>query len=260
MANAIKKKEATNVVQFDPSMFEADANEGLGQLGQDDLAIPFLRILGDTSPQVKKRDPEYVDGAEVGMIFNSLTREVFDGEKGVQVIPCSYVRQYIEWEDRGKGSGAPKNIYPSDSDILSKTTRDEFKKDRLPNGNYIEDTANHFVLVLNDQGIWEQCLIAMKSTQRKKSKKWNSLMLGLKLKGTKGLFTPPSYSHIYSMKTIAESNDLGTWFGWDISRVGPVNDQDVYQQAKAFSASVAAGDVKVKHEDESTQDAEEAPY
>ena len=31
MANAIKKKEETNVVQFDPSMFEADANEGLGQ-------------------------------------------------------------------------------------------------------------------------------------------------------------------------------------------------------------------------------------
>jgi len=173
MANAVKKKEETNVVQFDPSMFEADANEGLGQLGQEDLAIPFLRILSDTSPQVKKRDPEYVEGAEVGMLFNTLTREIYDGEKGVQAIPCSYVRQYIEWEDRGKGSGAPKNIYPSDSDILSKTTRDEFKKDRLPNGNYIEDTANHFVLVLNDQGIWEQCLIAMKSTQRKKSKKWN---------------------------------------------------------------------------------------
>ncbi len=81
MANAIKKKEETNVVQFDPSMFEADANEGLGQLGQDDLAIPFLRILGDTSPQVKKRDPEYVDGAEVGMIFNSLTREVLTAKK-----------------------------------------------------------------------------------------------------------------------------------------------------------------------------------
>jgi len=261
MANAIKKTTTqTNVVAFDPSMFEADANAGLGQLGQDDLAIPFLRILSDTSPQVKKRDPEYVEGAEVGMIYNTLTKEVYDGEKGVQVIPCAYVRQYIEWEDRGKGTGAPKNIYSSDSNILSETTRDEMRKDRLSNGNYIEDTANHFVLVLNGQGIWEQSLVAMKSTQRKKSKKWNSLMLGLKLKGTKGLFTPPSYSHIYTMKTIAESNDLGTWFGWDISRVGPVNDQDTYQQAKAFSASVAAGDVKVKHEDDSNQASEEAPY
>ena len=49
MANAVKKKEQTNVVEFDPSMFEADANQGLGQLEQDDLAIPFLRLLGDNS-------------------------------------------------------------------------------------------------------------------------------------------------------------------------------------------------------------------
>ena len=48
MANAVKTKEAGNVVAFDPSMFEADANQGLGQLGMDDLAIPFLRILSVT--------------------------------------------------------------------------------------------------------------------------------------------------------------------------------------------------------------------
>ena len=60
-------------------------------------------------------------------------------------------------------------------------------------------------------------------------------MLGLKMKGAKGLFTPPSYSHIYLMKTIAESNDLGTWFGWEISKVGQVQDEATYQQAKSFS-------------------------
>ena len=106
-------------------MFEQDANQGLGNLGMDDLAIPFLRILSDTSPQIKKRDPQYIEGAESGMIYNTLTKEIFDGDKGVGVIPCSYQRQYIEWTDRGKGSGAPVNIYPADSDILSKTTRDD---------------------------------------------------------------------------------------------------------------------------------------
>ena len=85
-------------------------------------------------------------------------------------------------------------------------------------------------------------------------------MLGLKLKGSKGLFTPPSYSHIYSLKTIAESNDLGEWFGWDVSRVGPIEDADLYAQAKAFSASVDAGDVKVKHEDESVDNATSDAY
>jgi hypothetical protein len=260
MANAIKKKDETNVVAFDPSMFEKDANQGLGNLGMDDLAIPFLRILSDTSPQIKKRDPQYIEGAESGMIYNTLTKEIYDGEEGVSVIPCAYQRQYIEWTDRGEGSGAPVNIYPAESDILSKTTRDEQRKDRLSNGNYIEDTANHYCLVIGKDGTSSQVLIAMKSTQRKKSKRWNSLMLGLKLKGANGLFTPPSYSHVYTLKTLAESNNLGEWFGWDISRVGPVEDVDTYQAAKAFADSVAKGEVKIKHEDENVDNGEKTPY
>jgi len=260
MANAIKKKDETNVVAFDPSMFEKDANQGLGNLGMDDLAIPFLRILSDTSPQIKKRDPQYIEGAESGMIYNTLTKEIYDGEAGAKVIPCAYQRQYIEWTDRGEGSGAPVNIYPAESDILSKTTRDDQRKDRLPNGNYIEDTANHYCLVLGEEGTSSQVLVAMKSTQRKKSKRWNSLMLGLKMKGAKGLFTPPSYSHIYVLKTMAESNNLGEWFGWDITRMGPVEDADVYHQAKAFAESVAKGEIKVKHEDESVDSDGQSPY
>ena len=163
MANAIKKKDETNVVAFDPSMFEKDANQGLGNLGMDDLAIPFLRILSDTSPQIKKRDPQYIEGAESGMIYNTLTKEIYDGEAGAKVIPCAYQRQYIEWTDRGEGSGAPVNIYPAESDILSKTTRDDQRKDRLPNGNYIEDTANHYCLVLGEEGTSSQVLVAMKA-------------------------------------------------------------------------------------------------
>ena len=262
MANAIKKNEeaATNVVQFDSSIFEKDANKGLGNLGMDDLAIPFLRILSDTSPQIKKRDPLYIEGAESGMIYNTLTKSIYDGELGAKVIPCAYQRQYIEWTDRGEGSGAPVNIYPAESDIISKTTRDDQRKDRLPNGNYIEDTANHYCLVIGADGTSSQVLVAMKSTQRKKSKRWNSLMLGLKMKGANGQFTPPSYSHVYNLKTVAESNNLGNWFGWDISRVGPVEDIDIYNAAKTFADSVAKGEVKVKHEDEDIDTGEKAPY
>ena len=262
MANAIKKNDgkATNVVAFDASMFEQDANKGLGNLGMDDLAIPFLRILSDTSPQIKKRDPLYIEGAESGMIYNTLTKEIYDGEVGVGVIPCAYQRQYIEWTDRGEGSGAPVNIYPAESDIISKTTRDDQRKDRLPNGNYIEDTANHYCLVIGADGTSSQVLVAMKSTQRKKSKRWNSLMLGLKMKGANGQFTPPSYSHVYNLKTVAESNNLGNWFGWDITRVGPVEEVDMYQAAKTFADSVAKGEVKIKHEDENVDSGEEAPY
>jgi adenylosuccinate synthase len=44
------------------------------------------------------------------------------------------------------------------------------------------------------------------------------------------------------------SNDKGTWFGWEVSKVGPVQDQGVYGIAKSFAEQVGKGAVEVKHE------------
>ena len=227
------------------NIFEEDAAKGLGQIGQDDLALPFLKILGQLSPEVNKRDGKYVEGAEPGMIFNSVTGDLYDGVKGIDVIPCFYKLEYIEWKDRGEGPGAPVAIYDSSSDIMSKTKADASYKDRLPNGNYIEKTASHFVIINGDSP--STALISMKSTQLKISRKWNSMMSGIKLKGKNGLYTPASFSHIYKLKTTQMSNDKGTWFGWEVSKVGPITDASIYQQAKTFSDSISKGAVKAKH-------------
>ena len=230
------------------NMFEEDAAKGLGAIGQEDLALPFLKILGQLSPEVNKRDGKYVEGAEPGMIFNSVSGELYDGVKGLDVIPAFYKLEYIEWKDRGEGPGAPVAIYDSSSDIMSKTKPDANYKDRLPNGNYIEKTASHFVIITGDSP--STALISMKSTQLKISRKWNSMMSGIKLKGKNGLYTPASFSHIYKLKTTQMSNDKGTWFGWEVSKVGPIADAGLYQQAKSFSESISKGAVKAKHGEE----------
>ena len=234
------------------NMFEEDAAKGLGKIGQEDLALPFLKILGQLSPEVNKRDGKYVEGAEPGMIFNSVSGELYDGVKGIDVIPAFYKLEYIEWKDRGDGPGAPVAIYDSSSDIMSKTKPDANYKDRLPSGNYIEKTASHFVIITGDSP--STALISMKSTQLKISRKWNSMMSGIKLKGKNGLFTPASFSHIYRLKTTQMSNDKGTWFGWEVSKVGPITDQSLYQQAKSFSESISKGAVKAKHGEDKPKD------
>jgi hypothetical protein len=234
------------------NMFEEDAAKGLGKIGQEDLALPFLKILGQLSPEVNKRDGKYVEGAEPGMIFNSVSGELYDGVKGIDVIPAFYKLEYIEWKDRGEGPGAPVAIYDSSSDIMSKTKPDANYKDRLPNGNYIEKTASHFVIITGDSP--STALISMKSTQLKISRKWNSMMSGIKLKGKNGLFTPASFSHIYRLKTTQMSNDKGTWFGWEVSKVGPITDQSLYQQAKTFSENISKGSVKAKHGEDKPKD------
>jgi hypothetical protein len=225
------------------NLFEADANQGAQNISQEDLALPFLKILGQLSPEVNKRDGKYVEGAEPGKIINTVTNELFDN---VQVIPCHYKRQYIEWQDRGTSTGAPVAIHEADSDIVSQTTRGKDFKDRLPNGNYLDNTANHFVLVTGKNP--QTALISMKSTQLKVSRKWNSIMMGLKMQGKNGLFTPPTYSHIYNLSTVQMSNDKGTWFGWDVTKVGPVQDKNIYDMAKSFATSVGKGEVQAKPE------------
>ena len=236
--------------------FEEDASSSFAGMNQDDFALPFLRLLTNTSPEVGE-----IDGALPGMIYNSVTGQLYDGKKGITVIPCAYIRQYIEWAPRGSGSGAPIHIYPATSDILSSTHSEPGdNKDYLDNGNYIENTANHYVMVVDADGTPSPALIVMKSTQLKKSRKWNSMMQSVKLQGKNGLFTPPMYSQMYRLTTQAESNDKGKWFGWEVERIGTVEDEGVYQIAKAFSQSVSSGQVKPKHEGESESSAGAAPF
>ena len=246
-ANITKRDQAGALAE---SIFEADAGQGISNIKQDDLALPFLKVLGQLSPECNKRDAKYVEGAEPGMIINTVSNEVFDGVKGIDVLPVYYKRQYIEWQDRGESQGAPVHIYEAGDDI-PQTTRDKGNKDRLANGNYLENTASHFVVVLGKNP--SSALISMKATQLKISRKWNSMMMGIKMQGKSGLFTPPTYSHIYNLKTVQQSNDKGTWFGWDVSKVGPVQDKSVYDIAKNFAERVGKGEIEAKHGTEETK-------
>ena len=241
---SVTKRE--NAGALSTNLFEADADKGSQNITQDDLALPFLKVLGQLSPEVNKQHGKYVQGAEPGMILNTVSNDCYDGSKGIEVLPVYYHRQYVEWQDRGESKGAPVAIHSAASDILSKTTRDKSYKDRLPNGNYLENTANHYVVLLGKTPT--TALISMKATQLKVSRKWNSMMMGIKLQGKNGLFTPPTYSHIYKLKTVQMSNDKGTWFGWDVSKLGPISNKSVYDIARSFAERVSKGEIQAKPE------------
>ena len=89
MNQVTEKKEGA----LSTNLFEADANQGAQNISQEDLALPFLKILGQLSPEVNKRDGKYVDGAEPGKIINTVTNELYSN---INVIPVFYKRQYIE--------------------------------------------------------------------------------------------------------------------------------------------------------------------
>ena len=243
--NVVEKKD-TAVAEFDASIFEADAHGGLGQVDQEDMALPFLKIVSGLDPILDERDD-----VRKGDIVNTVTGEVFKGKDGIRVIPCAYQRKYIQWSPRGSGSGAPVAIYDP-SDDRPETERDpndnkEYLKDG--SGDYIEQTSQWYVKVLSDDGA-TNALIAMKSTQLKKSRKWMSMILSREMQGKNGSFVPPMYSHIYLLKTIQEENSKGSWHGWEMSLEGPISSRGQYDSAKTFNQSIEKGEVKVKHTQE----------
>ena len=226
------------------ALFEADAKLGFENIDQESLALPILKLLQNGSGEAQKRNANYVEGAEPGMFFNTVTRKLYDGEKGIQVIPCHYRLEYQEWADFGTGSGRPENIYPASSDILSKTTKDANGKDRLPNGNYIQKTSQHFVIITDGKSA-ETALISMYSSQAKVSRKWNSMMMSITKNGKDGPYTPPPFSHYYKISSVENTGKGNQWYGYNIVKVGEVSDANVYKRAKTFYESCRRGDSSV---------------
>ena len=220
------------------ALYEGDAHAGFENVKTTSLALPILKLLQNGSGEAQKRNQNYVEGAEPGMLLNTVTKKLYDGAKGIEVIPCHYKLEYQEWADFGTGSGRPENIFDANSDILSKT-KNENGKDRLENGNYIQTVGQHYVLI-RDGNSTENALISMSSSQGKVSRKWNSMMMSITLDGKNGPYTPPSFSHKYRLTSVLNSGKGNQWYGYNVTKVGPVEEPALYERAKKFYTSLAS--------------------
>ena len=220
------------------ALYEGDAHAGFENVKTTSLALPILKLLQNGSGEAQKRNQNYVEGAEPGMLLNTVTKKLYDGAKGIEVIPCHYKLEYQEWADFGTGSGRPENIYDANSDILSKT-KNEMGKDRLDNGNYILTVGQHYVLI-RDGNSTENALISMSSSQGKVSRKCNSMMMSITLDGKNGPYTPPSFSHKYRLTSVLNSGKGNQWYGYNVTKVGPIEEPALYERAKKFYTSLAS--------------------
>ena len=220
-------------------LFEADAAAGFENIKTTSLALPILKLLQNGSGEAQRRNQNYVEGAEPGMFLNIVTKKLYDGAKGIEVIPCHYKLEYQEWADFGTGSNRPENIYADDSEILSKTTKDGSGKDRLDNGNYILTVGQHYVLIADGDSI-EQALVSMSSSQGKISRGWNSMMLSITFEGKNGAYNPSSFSHSYKLTSVLNSGKGNQWYGYNVTKIGPVKNEALYERAKKFYTSLAS--------------------
>lgn len=224
--------------------FENDQRAGLENVTARDLLIPRLSILQSNSPQVLKARAEFIKGSEPGMICDVGTQELFT--EGLHVIPVHFVKQWIEWAPRESKKGLIA-IYDND-EIMDKTERDEVTgRAVLPNGNYIAETAQFFVLNLSARG--RPSFIPMTSTQLKKARKWLTWADGERVEREDGSeFCPAFYYRSYLLGTVPESNAKGDFYGWTIERDKKLEElpsaDNLYAAAKAFHTSISKGEVR----------------
>ena len=224
------------------------AGEG-SAFGADEMQIPFIRALQALSPQLNKKKPEYIDGAEQGDLFNTVTGQVWKGEEGVTIIPCYQVTKYLEFTPRDMGGGFRGEISPTNP-VLQQTTR-QGSKELLPTGNELVKSDQHYCLVLDGEGSFQPAVIDMKSTQLKVSRRWKTQIAMQKIKHPKTgqMITPPLFATEWKITTVEESNDQGSWFNPSVEKVGLVGERDLMLEAKAFRDSVAAGEAKAVAEE-----------
>ena len=244
------------VVAGDELDWMNDVGAGLEGADKDSFAIPFLRVIQKMSPQVDESDAAYVPEAKAGMFMNSVTGELFDGKEGVLFIPCAFQRRFLRWGPRsGEGSGFKGELMPEEVALMRDRGEIAELERRLyapgsdgkvnpKTSDRFSDTRSHFGLLLRADGTFSRVLLALGSTQIKKSKQMISMLSEAKVQTARGALTPPTWMNIFRITTVVESNDEGSWHGVKPEAAGFVDRADVYEAGKAFNAAISAGEAK----------------
>jgi len=243
MANTEIQEKKENLPANLMSELVEFAGEGMDSIGRDDMQIPFLRLIQTTSPQLNKQESVYIKSASGGDLFNTVTGEYWDSEEGVYVIPCGYTVKYLEFQLRTEGGGFMGELKGNDP-LLTQTQRDG-GTELLPSGNELIRSAQHLVMLVDIKtGATQTAICDMKKTQLKVSRRWNTMKNGIRLPSGKPM---PLYGTAWSIKTVAESNDQGSWYNYKIDRETVVTKdlEAMMLEARTMYQSFRKGEIKM---------------
>jgi len=253
MAAAAKKTPlATAVVPAAGAQLPADLMEDMQQYAgmgvstdASDRVVPFVSVLQDMSPQTKKRDPSYIDGAEPGMILLTNTKKLVAGDEGILFQPCFFHKVWVEWIPRANGGGfvGTHIVRPADAKLVKYHGDDGRERQgwRTPDGNDLIETRYHYGHLLNDrQEITGAAVISFSSTGHTASRQWMELMNQHKVRGV----LAPSFFRSYRLTTTLKKNAQGEWFTWSVEDGEWINNRDVREAGHSLYEAIKSGSVR----------------
>lgn len=215
-----KNEVAVNEVQL-PAYIKQNTNRGNENVSTEDIQLPRIEVLQALSPQIKKSNAAYIEGAEVGMLFNTLTHELYADRVGIT--PVTFTTRFLVWVDRKiDNNGGLRGVFDTEQDANAFVAQ-QADKDKLE----VVRTAEHLVLL--DDGT--EAILSMSKSKQKASRKFNSLV---RLNGG------DRFSRRYELFSYEDNSAKGEFMNIDVANAG-FPSEDIYYQAESIYENVNAG-------------------
>lgn len=199
MAKDIKKRAENEMAVFN---YEGHEGAGYENQTQDDRALPFFNLLNALSPQINKQ-AQRIDGAEIGMFVNTLTKELIP-PTGVDFVVALTEHCYVEWKkDMGGFVGRHDIRSPVVTEAKEKF---DFGAWETPSGNDLIETFYMYSVVCHEDGRLDPVVIPITGTKIKTYKQICQRLNMHVVSGPDGRkIRPPIYSHLLHISSFDDS-------------------------------------------------------
>lgn len=236
---------------------------GFEDVSFEDISIPFLNILQSNSKEL-----DSIEGAKVGDMYNSVTKELY---QSVVIVPVFYQTLWVEWVPRTKGGGFV-GVHEVSSDVVLSQIASNGGSKIPPKGqdgkrisfkcgeNELVETHYMYALMLDSEGEFVEgmCVIPFTSTKIKVFKNWLSSMMMLRQK-------PPIFANRAKISTVMQTSPAGKFFNYSISPLrknwissllNPANETEkiILATGLEFREQISSGKSKVDYSNTASDD------
>ena len=214
-----KSKSITSFVQSaELPAHLLNANSGLGNenVNSGDLQMSRLDLIQQLSPQFEKGNPAYLEGADLGHMFDSATGDLYES---VFMVNLYFDKRFQVFKKRKFGGG----FEGSHQDEAS--ARASLEDQSLPVDQYdIVETDIHACLMLDAEGRPKKpCVIYMSGSKAKISRKWNTALQTQEA---------DRFASVWALTSVKEKNKQGQPYqNFDVKFAG-WGSAELYEEAK----------------------------
>lgn len=264
------------VAVYDPG---SDAGAGMEGVSRDEYSVPFVYVLDAKSPQCAPVSAGGIAGAKAGMLLNTGTNEIYDGEKGVYFIPAHRDHNYGEWIPRnpdGSGGGFV-GIRAADDPMVVSLKEKHGKFGRIPTADGHELVEAYYIYGHLVPGYADgdfsatPALIPFKSTGIVAYKNFITRVMGITYPGAEGrVINPPLWAHLWKIGTVYRPAKKAGQSGWYIPKLWlneepplkarlKTNDP-LYIRSRELYESIKSGRVKAAKEQQSREPGDDEAF